>query len=1758
MINFNELFEKSLNLYGNKSLNIKIIEKTVRSSVIINAEKPKVFDWKRYMKENTNIQYYKPINTVTAKDVCCHYLNHGRKEKRKKYISNSTQPYIYDFDWKTYNKLNPEVFTQYSRGDKIAEWHAFSHWCDIGHSIGCNTTDQIKCANTKFKISTDSAINTKWNSYISTYLRNGLNTITALINAVIEDYEIYVEHTCKLDFSTFKNVNNECLSKVYKNIDYFSNFIKKYKNILFICSDFPGYGGAATNCNKLSEYYAKTHNVKTIYWKYTNDNVDIPDSIKEKYKVVLQNQLETTLKQLRFKPSIIILKNSINDIDLKTIFSCPVIFLIPGIYKNNLNVHYTELDTIEKQNEYINHSIIKQIKSCEYNFCNSSHTHEILHKWYNLKTDMFYSSFIQYYNQTINEDPNFDARKYSHSIIVSNFNRQIKNIDNCMNYIKNKESVLLIGNGSTQYDDSGYECIESVDNDKICEYYKQIKCIVNDSFYESCSNVMVDALYNNCIIYSPRVVFLKPNSKYVLEKDIYYVYGDTCELYSHINMFDLFSRDSYNGYLIDTPNCNAFNLYIHARENITLTHDDLLVKTNMLTTKIGFITTKISENKLIDLYYLYGKMEIDKNLLGLSLFYDSYINEKTRKFNRNIFILIYSYYCGIINKTNYKTYIMRLLSTDIFHKETVLILSKLIRGYGGVQKTSFQLIQTIDLQYNIELISNSLSQDIIFNYYVNSLNNEIPNCIIARMTNTKSITRFINDNHFKFIINNKMNESLEWVINKKIQYICHNSMDPLNLQLIKHQDKVESVFTINNFHKKLLTLNGFKPTINLYNNYVFDTIPNVKPHKRKHYNIACIGRISAEKNIQCIIDGVVIYNSNNKKKINLYIIGDGNYKLSNINKYIIQTGRFTYEEIVNIYKKTDFVISASFTEGKPFSIIEALSNGIPCIHSNINGISEIITHGSNGLLFDLENYDKIKYDMTFDNMYTLNHIQNKYNVADVLYQAYNLDINQWKTMSMNAKKSCEHKYNKQYCIMKNLDLFKNKNTVIDNISNKKLKIFVNFKPDETIPYGGGNISVYYIIHYISGVYSNFEITYELETDIDIYLIIDPFKDRNGLFKKYAMSDVIIHRNKHNTCGQIVIRVNDCDKTRVVTNINKSREHSIITNFKDIDFFIFNSHFIKQYYFDKFEKNVLQTCSKYAVIINGCDQTIFTNMVKSIRTKINIVTHHWSDNMNKGYDTYYKLWKYTQTHKNANIEFVFIGKNVPEMFKKVPIHGPFVNSELSDELNKQHIYITDSIYDSCPNHVLEALSCGLPILYSNSEGGARELCTMSEFKVGEMYNTFDELLQKIDMIKNNYDFYRENIQKTLHLYEIKYSISKYYNVMLNIIYIYKSQTNVELLHENNIISIKCDDNYDDKIVLLNDNLHIKLVQGENLFAVNKNTYKNIKIIGSTYTLSEFGKSEKLYNDKINVLLCSDSKYFVGLFAVLHSVIQNTHYLDNIHWNFMIPIEETNHFSKILRQFECKMGVQLDKTIIYMDANILDPVLLVTKCYNGGGHLLNIGNLSRLLIGEFMEYDKLIYLDSDSIVQSDIIEPLIHFKLQNDLYAGCANKVHANNKKQIVIKMSNIINCDYNWKNVIGQNIIKDEYVYMGAPFVTNCKKWGNVYSDMIRIIKIHNNSEKGVYKLFTMSLQNIIFYNKTGNIHQIMKVIQDLGSKRKEWDTNDLIDKDVLDWSGIYKPWFSNGLYRDIWLKHDIMNLSETFGEISASKNVVETNIKSRK
>lgn len=1705
MIKHGQYDNSDLYCVKNNGSNRLIIDKNTYYNDIAD-----IVDWEQYLLD------YKDViesNIVTKEGAINHILEFGVNNHCIIYTYFEKIEYIHCFKKKLYEKYVNIIFNN--------DTSAYIHWYN-------NCTEPLFHPYMK--------INNEINVF------NDKNIQTIFCNELLKIINQY----CSLDefllyeldyFDSTVDIIDETLIEVYDNIDHFSNFITPYKNILFICSDFPGYGGAATNCENISNFYSQNHDVYSIYWNWDFEKIKKIETT-DTYTIINKKDLFSTIKNLSFKPDIIILKSPCV-YNLKEFYNCPIVNLIPGIYTNNLDISYTLLDSLSDQNQYINDFGISQIKTCDYSFTNSTHVKKILKKWYNLDVGLFCSSFISHHNTPIPICNNFNKRKYKYGLIVSDFSRCIKNVEKSIEFLKlqDKHDVILIGNGSTKYMHLGFKCIGLVNREKMKLYYQQIRHIVHDSHFESCSNVLIESIFNGC----RKPITILPfelNKTYYLKSNNYYILGNITTIYD--NTYSLFKINQINGFMIDNYDMKEIGFLIHSNTPITINTSDVSYS-SIKNEFIGYNENYYSDSYKIDLYYYYGSLSIPISFLGLKNYYSEYLYNKSRKYNKALYLLILSYHCGKIKHATYRMFITTRLKQDLFHNKSIVLISKLINGYGGVQKTSMQLVELLDNYYNVDIISCCLNKNKIYNFQINRLNEDIPGCFIIKKTHIGEIENHINETNYEFIVNNKLNEALKWRLNQKMIALCHNSMDPFNTEILKYQDKLSKLFVINQFHKNLLISHNFKPPIYLYNNHVFEKEVKYDHIKTEFtYKIAFIGRITNDKNVRELINGVNEYNKVHEKKITLFIIGDGNNDFQNINTYIQPLGRLPFFRIEKIYNDIDYVISASITEGKPFAIVEALSRGIPCIHSNINGLNEIITDNKNGFLFDYADstYNEIKFNLHFKNLPKIFNDNNKYNIQKVLERAYNISIDEWNQMSNDCKIFANFRFEKKYCEDRNMLFFRN----ITTNPTIKMKLFVNFKPDETVAYGGGNISVYYLIQNICDAYSDFTLTYELEPNIDIYLIIDPFKDNK--FKKYSLNDVVAFKTEHG--GKIIIRVNDCDRTRTIENNSRSREYQILQNYSHIDFFIFNSNYIQQYYFQKMIDSKISKKIFSQVIINGCDQTIFQSKEKIINDTIKIVTHHWSNNMHKGYQLYFDLWKYTKNHK-TDIEFTFIGKNVPDMFSNVPISGPFVRSELSDELNKYHIYITDSRYDSCPNHVIEAISCGLPILCSNEEGGARELCTMSKYKIGELFESFEDLLVKINKIRNNYSFYTNNIKKSFHLFDANYSTSKYYNSLLRLRG--EKYTRINAPFVNTIVHIKSNDNIG--YLLLNDDKSFNLVKGSNIFAINTNIYHKIYVsnLNGEYTVNEFHKY-KVDNKNVNVLLCSDSNYFVGLFAALTSVVQNTHYIDSTHFNFMIPIEQKNRFSNMLMEFENKIHQELDKTIFYIDAHILDSTLFDSKCYNGGGHLLNVGNLSRLLIGEFMEYEKLVYLDSDSIVQYDIIEKIKFATLSFDLYADCANKIHSNNKKQIVIKMSNILKyCD--WKTLIGYEINMNEYVYMGAPFITNCKKWKDVYPSIIKIMKLHNDTPNGIYKLFTMSLQNIFFYKKTGNIRDIMNVLQDLGSDRKQWDKEDLYNQDVLDWSGVYKPWFSNGLYRELWLYYDIMKLSPQYGTIHKDKTQIE-------
>lgn len=469
------------------------------------SQKVQLFDWEKYLIHYTGLS---DAGITTKETSILHMIQHGRFDNRNLFDIEGNK-YIHAFNKIDYvNLVNIQFET---------EFHAYLHWTDNRIEMKCNYLQLKK----EFRVSNfDDSFYRTISKYtnIEDLLEKELDNIDFLKNCgyiyskymnekILEETKIAAEkkkeEKLKLDsydynFDSTKTINNTVLDNVYKNIDHFSEFLKPYKNILFLCSDYPGYGGAATNCENIANYYKSTHNVYSVYWNW--DLSQNKHYHEDEYSIIIDKyKLSPTLRNLKMKPDIIILKNTC-DYDIKSIFDCPVVFLIPGIYKNNLDISYTQLDTIELQNKYINTHTIEQIKKSDYSFCNSIHVKEILKKWYRLDVFVFCSSFVSYYGKMINDYPDFLKRKYDYGLVVSDFTRKVKNVEKSIEFLKGRQNVVLIGEGASKYKQQGFTCIELVDRFEMIHYYKQIKYIVQDSHFEGCSNVMIEGIFNGCKI----------------------------------------------------------------------------------------------------------------------------------------------------------------------------------------------------------------------------------------------------------------------------------------------------------------------------------------------------------------------------------------------------------------------------------------------------------------------------------------------------------------------------------------------------------------------------------------------------------------------------------------------------------------------------------------------------------------------------------------------------------------------------------------------------------------------------------------------------------------------------------------------------------------------------------------------------------------------------------------------------------------------------------------------------------------------------------------------------------------------------------------------------------------------------------------------------------------------------------------------------------------------------------------------------------
>lgn len=76
-------------------------------------------------------------------------------------------------------------------------------------------------------------------------------------------------------------------------------------------------------------------------------------------------------------------------------------------------------------------------------------------------------------------------------------------------------------------------------------------------------------------------------------------------------------------------------------------------------------------------------------------------------------------------------------------------------------------------------------------------------------------------------------------------------------------------------------------------------------------------------------------------------------KKHNLSERVTILGALTHHELLSFYNqnKISYLVNTSSSEGLPVSIMEAQARGIPCIGTDVGGVSEII-NGRNGVLID--------------------------------------------------------------------------------------------------------------------------------------------------------------------------------------------------------------------------------------------------------------------------------------------------------------------------------------------------------------------------------------------------------------------------------------------------------------------------------------------------------------------------------------------------------------------------------------------------------------------------------------------------------------------------------------------------------------------------------------------------------------------------------------------------------------------------------------
>jgi glycosyltransferase involved in cell wall biosynthesis len=137
----------------------------------------------------------------------------------------------------------------------------------------------------------------------------------------------------------------------------------------------------------------------------------------------------------------------------------------------------------------------------------------------------------------------------------------------------------------------------------------------------------------------------------------------------------------------------------------------------------------------------------------------------------------------------------------------------------------------------------------------------------------------------------------------------------------------------------------------------FSARPPLDRGGNRRFQILCVGRLAAAKAHQVLIAAVGRLVAKGRN-VGLTIVGDGPERQSleraiaedHLGEVVQLVGFRNHDRVIEYYQQTDAFALASFAEGVPVVLMEAMAMGIPCVATWITGIPELIRNETDGLL----------------------------------------------------------------------------------------------------------------------------------------------------------------------------------------------------------------------------------------------------------------------------------------------------------------------------------------------------------------------------------------------------------------------------------------------------------------------------------------------------------------------------------------------------------------------------------------------------------------------------------------------------------------------------------------------------------------------------------------------------------------------------------------------------------------------------------------